>query len=95
MRADPEINVYQSLVHLRPTFQDPSLVAYLIIKRLTRIAEIIDTAPGLERIENGLVGGKVKIMYSCRLGPEEVNRFFSEQLVRLFSVESFENYLME
>jgi len=94
-RNDPNARVYQSLVRLRPTFQDPSLVAYQVIRRLTEIGEIIDTAPGLERIENGLVGNQVKVMFSSRLPAEEVNRFFNNQLVRYFSVDSFENLAME
>ena len=91
----PGINIFQSMIQIRQSFQDSSLVAYLIIKRLTLIADIIDTAPSLDRIERGIAKGKLKIMFASRHSLEEMNRFFSRQLVRYYSVEMFENLVME
>ncbi len=91
----PGTNVFQSMIQLKPSFQDLSLVAYLIIKRLTLVADIIDTVPSLERIERGLAKNRLKIMFASRHSLEEVNRFFSKQLVRYYSVEMFENLIME
>jgi len=92
-RADPQTTVYQGLFRLRPTFQDPSLAAYLAIRRLALAGEIIDTAPGLERIENGFTGDRVKVMFASRLGLEEMRRFCERQLRRHFAVESFELFV--
>ncbi|GEM_PF-969175 len=91
----PGVNVFQSMIQLKSSFQDPSLVAYLIIKRLTLVADIIDTVPTLERIERGLAKNKLKIMFASRYSLEEINKFFNKQLVRYYSVEMFENLLME
>ncbi len=91
----PGVNVFQSMIQLKSSFQDPSLVAYLIIKRLTLVADIIDTVPTLERIERGLAKNKLKIMFASRYSLEEINKFFNRQLVKYYSVEMFENLLME
>ncbi|MDR1519692.1 MAG: Hpt domain-containing protein [Planctomycetota bacterium] len=93
--ADPEIHVHQSLLHLLPSFQDPSLVAYLIIRRLAMVADIIDSVPTLERIEKGVVKDRLKIMFASRLPVEDINRFFINQLQRYYSVGIFENMTME
>ncbi|MDR3078301.1 MAG: Hpt domain-containing protein, partial [Planctomycetota bacterium] len=93
--AAPDISVYQSMIQLLPSFQDSSLIAYLIIRRLTMVADIIDSAPSLERIEKGIVRDKMKIMFASRLSLEEVNRFFKNQLQRYYSVGTFENLKME
>ncbi|MDR0362562.1 MAG: Hpt domain-containing protein [Planctomycetota bacterium] len=91
----PRVNVFQSMIELKPSFQDPSLVAYLIIKRLTMIADIIDSVPSLERIEKGLARNKLKIMFASAHTLDEVNRFFTKQLSRYYSAEMFENLVME
>ncbi|MDR1612835.1 MAG: Hpt domain-containing protein [Planctomycetota bacterium] len=91
----PGVNVFQSMIQLKPSFQDPSLVAYLIIKRLTMIADIIDSVPSLERIEKGMARNKLKIMFAATHPLDAVNRFFTKQLSRYYSVEMFENLIME
>ena len=93
--STPGTNVYQSLIQLKPSFQDSSLIAYLIIRRLTMVADIIDSVPTLERIEKGLVKDKLKIMFASKLSSEEINRFFKNQLQRHYSVDMFENLVME
>ena len=92
--AAPGVNVFQSMIRLRPSFQDASLVAYLVIRRLTMVADIIDSVPSLERIEQGIVNDKIKIMFASRHSLEEINRFFKNQLTRHYSVEMFENLIM-
>ncbi len=93
--STPDTNVFQSLIHLKPSFQDSSLIAYLIIRRLTLIADIIDSVPSLERIEKGLVKDKIKVMFASKLPLDEINKFFKNQLVRYYSVDVFENLIME
>ena len=93
--ATPDTNVFQSMIQLKPSFQDSSLVAYLIIRRLTMVADIIDSVPSLERIEKGGVKDRMKIMFASKLSLDEINRFFKNQLQRYYSVEMFENLIME
>lgn len=93
--ATPDDNVFQSMIRLKPSFQDSSLVAYLIIRRLTMVADIIDSAPSLERIEQGIVKDQMKVLFASKLSLEEINQFFRNQLVRYYSVDIFENLVME
>ena len=93
--STPDTNVFQSMIQLKPSFQDSSLIAYLIIRRLTMVADIIDSVPSLERIEQGIVKDRMKIMFASKLSLEDVNRFFKNQLQRYYSVDMFENLIME
>lgn len=94
--STPDTNVFQSMIQLKPSFQDSSLIAYLIIRRLTMVADIIDSVPSLERIEQGIVKDKMKIMFASKLSMDEINRhFFKNQLQRYYSVDMFENLIME
>ncbi|MDR1533671.1 MAG: Hpt domain-containing protein [Planctomycetota bacterium] len=91
----PGVYVFQSLLRLLPSFQESSLSAYLIIRRLTEVADLIDSVPSLERIEKGVVKDKIKIMFASRLPLDDINRFFKNQLQRHYFVGSFENMLMK
>ncbi len=93
--ATPGMNVFQSMIQLKPSFQDSSLIAYLIIRRLTMVADIIDSVPSLERIEQGIVKDKMKIMFATNLSMDDINRFFKNQLQRYYSVGIFENLILE
>jgi two-component system chemotaxis sensor kinase CheA len=93
--STPDTNVFQSMIQLKPSFQDSSLVAYLIIRRLTTVADIIDSVPSLERIEKGVVKDKMKIMFASKLSMDEINKFFKNQLQKYYSVGVFENLIME
>ncbi len=93
--STPDTNVFQSMIQLKPSFQDSSLIAYLIIRRLTMVADIIDSVPSLERIEQGIVKDKLKLMFASKLSLDDINRFFKKQLQRYYSVDLFENLVME
>ena len=88
-------NVFQSLIRFKPRFQEPFLVAYLILRRMAMLGEVIDTVPALDKIEKGLVTDSIKVLFATQHTPEEVNRFFTRQLTRHFEVIEFENLLME
>ncbi|MDR2141876.1 MAG: chemotaxis protein CheW [Deltaproteobacteria bacterium] len=87
--------VYQAMFKIGPSFQDASLVAYLIIKRLAMIGDLIDTVPSLEKIEKGLVSDKLKVMFASTYSLDEVNRFCERQLKRLYQVQEYDNLAME
>ncbi|MEW5723865.1 MAG: ATP-binding protein [Thermodesulfobacteriota bacterium] len=89
------VNVYQSLIKFKPRFQDAFLVAYLILRRLALVGDVIDTVPALEKIEKGLVADSLKVLFAARYAPDEINRFMERQLQRHYDVIEFENLLME
>ena len=90
-----DANIFQSMMRLSPKFQEPFLVAYLILKRMALLGDVIDTIPKLDKIENGLVTSTIKVLFATRYNQDEVNRFFREQLVKHYDVVEFDNLLME
>ena len=90
-----EAGVFQSFIKIGESFQDPSLVVYLILKRLAEIADLMDTVPSLDKIERGVAVSKMKILFSSSHSLDEVNRFFKAQLVKYYNVVEFENMLLE
>ncbi|MDR2934507.1 MAG: chemotaxis protein CheW [Candidatus Adiutrix sp.] len=93
--ASGKTRVFQSFVKLGRSFQDPSLVVYLVLKRLAEVADLMDTVPTLDKIERGLAVSRLKIMFSSSLSLAEMNRFFEKQLVRHYNVVEFENMVVE
>ncbi|MDR3211785.1 MAG: Hpt domain-containing protein [Planctomycetota bacterium] len=89
------VNIFETLIKLKESFQDPSLVSYLIIKRLTLLGYIIDTVPSLENIELGFSRDVLKVMFATTHSLEEVNRFFERQISKHFAIEMFENLILE
>ncbi|MGL4208816.1 MAG: ATP-binding protein [Candidatus Adiutrix sp.] len=89
------VGVFQSFIKIGPSFQDNSLVVYLILKRLAQVADLMDTVPPLDKIERGLPIDKLKIMFASAHSLTEINRFFEKQLVKYYNVIEFENMLME
>jgi two-component system chemotaxis sensor kinase CheA len=87
--------VYQAMFKIGPSFQDTSLVGYLIIKRLAMIGDLIDTVPSLDKIERGLGTDKLKVMFASTPSLEEVNRFCDRQLKKLYHVLEYDNLAME
>ncbi|MDR1394990.1 MAG: chemotaxis protein CheW [Deltaproteobacteria bacterium] len=87
--------VYQAMFKIGPSFQDISLVGYLIIKRLAMLGDLIDTVPSLDKIERGLGTEKLKVMFASNHSLEEVNRFCERQLKKLYQVLEYDNLAME
>ncbi|MEW6266192.1 MAG: chemotaxis protein CheW [Thermodesulfobacteriota bacterium] len=87
--------IFQSMIKLKSRFQEPFLVAYLILRRLALLGDVLDTLPSLDKIEKGLVGDSIKVLFATTRGLEEVNRFMQRQLTRLYDVVEFENLQME
>jgi len=88
-------NIFQSLLRFRPRFQEPSLLSYLVLRRLALIGDVIDTVPALDKIEQGLVRDSIKVLFAARHSLDEVNRFMDRQLARHYDLIEFENLLME
>jgi D-arabinose 1-dehydrogenase-like Zn-dependent alcohol dehydrogenase len=83
------------MFQIGPSFQETSLVAYLIIKRIALVGDLIDTVPSLEKIEKGLASEKLKVMFSTTHSLEEVNRFCENQLKKLYNVVEYETLAVE
>jgi chemotaxis protein histidine kinase CheA len=89
------VGIFHSFINIGHSFQDSSLVVYLILKRLAQVADLMDTVPPLDKIERGLATSKLKIMFSSTHTLPEINRFFEKQLVRYYNVTEFENMAIE
>ncbi|MDR1165648.1 MAG: chemotaxis protein CheW [Deltaproteobacteria bacterium] len=87
--------IYQSLFKIGPSFQETSLVAYLLIKRIALVGDLIDTVPSLDKIEKGLASEKLKIMFSSTHSLEEVNSFCEKQLKKFYNVIEYENLAVD
>jgi chemotaxis protein histidine kinase CheA len=85
------VKVYQSMFHIGPSFQETSLVGYLIIKRISLLGDLIDTVPSLDKIERGLGTDKIKVMFASSHSLDEVNAFCEKQLKKLYHVVEYEN----
>ena len=88
-------NVFQSLIKFKPRFQEPGLAAYLILRRIAILGDVIDTVPSLDKIEKNLVSDTFKLLFATSRSQEEVDRFMEKQLKRYYEVTVFENLLME
>jgi two-component system chemotaxis sensor kinase CheA len=89
------VKVYQSMFHIGPSFQETSLVGYLIIKRISLLGDLIDTVPSLEKIERGLGTDKIKVMFASPHSLDRVNAFCDKQLKRFYQVVEYENLPVE
>lgn len=94
-KTDQGANIFQSRLRFNPTFQQPFLVAYLILRRLALLGDVIATTPTLEKIEKGMVSDTVKVMFATSKTQEEVDRFARNQLTKYYEVIDFDNLLME
>jgi hypothetical protein len=83
------------MIRFKPVYQEPFLVAYLILRRMAYLGDVIDTVPSLENIEKGFVSDFIKVLFSTKHNLEQVDRFMNRQLIKHFGVISFENLLME
>ncbi|MDR2368789.1 MAG: chemotaxis protein CheW [Deltaproteobacteria bacterium] len=83
--------IYQSMFHIGPSFQETSLVGYLIIKRISLIGDLIDTVPSLDKIERGLGTDKIKVMFASTHSLDDVNAFCEKQLKKFYNVVEYEN----
>ncbi|MDR2460877.1 MAG: chemotaxis protein CheW [Deltaproteobacteria bacterium] len=91
----PGTKVYQSMFKIGPSFQEISLVAYLIVKRIVLLGDLIDTVPSLDKIEKGLATEKLKVMFASTHSLDEVNAFCEKQLKRFYNVTEYENLPIE
>ncbi len=83
-------HVYQVYLSFKPQYQQPFLVALLILKRLTRIGNVYGSVPMVEEIEAQNIGNQLKIIFSSHLPEEGVTTFFSDLLVPHYDVTDYQ-----
>ncbi|MBI5184875.1 MAG: chemotaxis protein CheW [Nitrospinae bacterium] len=86
---------YQILLNFSSDYQEPFLVAYLILKQLSRIGIIHSTLPTMEEIEEGLVLDTMKILLTTSHSVEKISRYVTERLRNYYDVTGFEYIKVE
>ncbi len=83
-------NVFQAYLSVQPKFQEPFLVALLILKRMARIGHVFGSVPRVEEIENQNMGEELKVMFSTSFDHDQLKHFIENYLVKHYDVEDFE-----
>lgn len=83
-------NVFQVFIDFKPQYQEPFLVALLIMRRITKIGHIFGTAPSMEDIEAQNIRNQLKVMFSSSLDEDAVKIFFDDVLVKHYDVTKYD-----
>ncbi len=86
---------YQILLNFSSDYQEPFLVAYLVLKQLSKMGVIHSTLPTMEEIEEGLVADTMKILLTTSYSEEKLSQYVSERLRKYYDVTGFEHILIE
>jgi two-component system chemotaxis sensor kinase CheA len=86
---------YQILLNFSSDYQEPFLVAYLVLKQLSRIGIIHSTLPTMEEIEDGLVLDTLKVLLTTSHSAEKISRYVTERLRKYYDVTGFEYIQVE
>lgn len=82
--------IYQLYLSFQPQYQQPFLVALLILRRLTRIGHIFGSVPSIEEIERQNIGSQIKLMFSSNLDEGKVRAWIEKYLVKNYDVTEYE-----
>ena len=66
------------------------MVAYLILRRLQRVADVLGSFPAMADIEAGLCEGAMVVLLAPRDPKPDLLEILSENLKRYYGVERFE-----
>jgi len=83
-------SVYQLYLSFEPKYQQPFLVALLILRRISRLGHIFGSVPSMEEIESQTMGGQLKVMFSSTLEEEKARQWIEKNLVKNYDVTEFE-----
>ena len=81
--------LYQCRIEFNPGDQPNFLVAYLILRRLQRVADVLGTFPAMADIESGLCQGGVVVLCAPRDQKPDLLETLGENLKRYYGVERF------
>ena len=82
--------LYQCRIEFNPGDQPNFMVAYLILRRLQRVADVLGTFPAMADIESGLCQGGVVVLFAPREQKPDLLETLGENLKRYYGVERFE-----
>ncbi len=82
--------LYQCRIEFNPGDQPNFLVAYLILRRLQRVADVLGTFPAMADIESGLCQGGVVVLCAPRDQKPDLLETLGDNLKRYYGVERFE-----
>ncbi|MGD8786491.1 MAG: chemotaxis protein CheW [Phycisphaerales bacterium] len=82
--------LYQCRIEFNPGNQPHFLVAYLILQRIQRIADVLGTCPAMATIEAGLCEGGIVVLFAPREEKPDLLKTLSDNLKRYYGVEHFE-----
>ncbi|MBI4667540.1 MAG: chemotaxis protein CheW [Nitrospinae bacterium] len=85
-----EKQLYQVFLSFKPKYQQPFLVALLILKRIAKIGHIFGAVPTAEEIENQGISDQLKVMFSSSLDEEKVKKFIEDKLMKYYDVVEYE-----
>ncbi len=83
-------NIYQIYLEFKPQYQEPFLVALLILRRITRIGHVFGTVPEMEQIEGQAVSDQLKVMFTSELSQEKLKEFIETVLVAYYDVTGYD-----
>ena len=82
--------LYRCHIEFNPGDQPHFLVAYLILRRLQRVADVLGSFPAMADIEAGLCEGAIVVLLAPRDPKPDLLEILSENLKRYYGVERFE-----
>jgi chemotaxis protein histidine kinase CheA len=82
--------LYQCRIEFNPGNQPNFLVAYLILQRIQRVADVLGTCPAMATIEAGLCEGGIVVLFAPREEKPDLLKTLSDNLKRYYGVEHFE-----
>lgn len=83
-------SVYQLYLSIQPQYQQPFLVALLILRKLTRLGHIFGAVPSIEEIESQNMGNQLKVMFASTLTEEQARLWIETRLMRQYDVTEYE-----
>lgn len=82
--------LYQCHIEFNPGDQPDFLVAYLILRRLQRVADVLGTFPAMSDIEAGLCKGGIVVLIAPRDPKPDFVETLNKKLKKYYGVERFE-----
>ena len=82
--------VYQLYLSFKPEYQQPFLVALLILRRISDVGLIFGAVPAVEEIENQSVGTQLKVMFASQYDSEKLKEYVESRLVKYYDVTDYE-----
>lgn len=83
-------SLYQAAIRFDAGDQPEFLIAYLILRRIQRIADVLGTSPGVNELEAGVCDGRITVLFSPRDNQDDLVDKLAANLKRYYGVTSFD-----